>query len=101
MGDRGERGVGGGGRGKGGCISPEDMSYLRGAGRGRVGEGRGSRRGRGRSGWASLAAAAKTSSDDSTSQALFFRLGGSERAGGWRGQLLPDVNSQAQSQDVR
>lgn len=57
------------------------------------GWGQGCRRGTGSSHRASFAAAAKTSDDDSTSQALFFGLGGSERAGGWRGQPLPDVDS--------
>lgn len=40
-----------------------------------------------------LVATARTSSDDSTSQALFIQVRDSERAGGWRGQSLSDVDS--------
>lgn len=79
--------------GKGGCIFfnfPENISYLRWWG---GGKGRRSRRGQREEQTGVLVATARTSSDDSTSQALFIQVRGSERAGGWRGQPLSDVDS--------
>lgn len=67
----------------GGCISPEDISYLRGEGGGGAGGAEGG------ASWASLVAAAKTSSDDSTSQALLFRLGSQKELAGGVVSLLP------------
>lgn len=85
----GRRGAGREG-GNGGCIFlnfPENISSLR------WGGGEEEQAGQREEQTGVLFTTARTSSDDSTFQALFIQVRGSERAGGWRGQPLSDVDS--------
>lgn len=83
-------------RGKGRCISPENMSYLRG------GEGKqeGGRRDRGRRDGRSSHNSKTFSNNSWPLLRHFSSVSGSERAGRWRGQPLSNVDSQPQSEDV-